>query len=73
MEEIDRHWIQHTYDFIMRNKHYKEETYGGYAINVGAFDIVGALGKPRIMKDGNESLQVVDINRTFKTMMVIWI
>ena len=50
----------------MRNKHYKEENHGGYAINVGAFDIIGSLGKSRIIEDGNESLQTVGLNRDFQ-------
>ena len=65
LEDIDRHWIQHTDDCTMQNKKYKEEDYSGYAINVGGFDIEGALGNPRIMKDGNESLQTMGINTTF--------
>ena len=48
----------------MRNKKYKEENHGGYAINVGAFDIEGTLGNPRIMEDGNESLQTMGLNKT---------
>ena len=38
----------------MRNKEYKKEDHGGYAINVGTFDIAGALRNPRIIEDGNE-------------------
>ena len=34
----------------MCNKQYKEEDHGGYAINIGAFDIAGKLKKPRIME-----------------------
>ena len=65
LEDIDRHWIQHTDDCTMRNKKYKEEDHGGYAINVGAFDIDGTLGNPRIMEDGNESLQTMGLNASF--------
>ena len=65
LEQIDRHWIHHIDDFTMRNKQYKEEDHEDYAINVGAFGIVGALGNPRIMEDGNESLQTMGINPTF--------
>ena len=65
LEDIDRHWIQHTDDCTMRDKKYKEEDHGGYAINVGVFDIEGALGNPRIMEDGNESLQTMWLNTTF--------
>ena len=54
LEEIDRHWIQHIDEFTIRNKQYKEEDRGGCVINVGAFDIVGSLGKRRIMENGNE-------------------
>ena len=53
LEEIDRHQIQHKDDFTMRNTYYKEADYGGYVINVESFDIVGALERPLIMKDGN--------------------
>ena len=63
LKEIDRYWIQHIYDFAIRNKHYKEEHHGEDAINVGAFDIVGALIKPRIMENGNESLQTMGLNK----------
>ena len=65
LDDIDRHWIQYTDDCKMRNKQYKEEDHEDYAINVGAFGIVGALGNPRIMEDGNESLQTMGINPTF--------
>ena len=54
LEEISRHWIQHTYDYDTRNKYYREENYGGYAINMGSFDIEEALGMPRLMEDGSE-------------------
>ena len=50
----------------MCNKKYKEEYHGGYTINIGAFDIAGALGKPRIMKDGNVSLQTMGLNKNFQ-------
>ena len=63
LEEIDRHWIQHADDFKMRNKYYKDENYGGYTINIGFFDKSGELGRPRIMEDGNESLQTMGLNR----------
>ena len=53
LEEIDRHWIQYTEDYDTRNKHYKDEGHSGFAINVGSFDIEGALGRPRLMEDGN--------------------
>ena len=56
MEEIDKHWIQHTDDYDTRNKHYRDEDHGGYAINVGSFNIAGALGRPRLMKDSDKSL-----------------
>ena len=46
-------------------KKYKEEDHGGYAINVGAFDIEGTLGNPRIMEDGNESLQTMGLYASF--------
>ena len=35
LEEISRHQIQHTYDYDTRNKYYREDNYGRYAINVG--------------------------------------
>ena len=56
LEDIDRHCIQHTDDCTKWNKQYKDEYHGSYAINVKAFDIVGALGNPRIMEDDIESL-----------------
>ena len=65
LENIEKNWIQHTDDCTMRNQKYKEEDHDGYAINVGAFDIEGALGNPRIMKDGNKSLQTIGFNTTF--------
>ena len=46
-------------------KRYKEEYYGRYSINVGAFNIEGTLSNPRIMVDGNESLQTMGLNTTF--------
>ena len=61
LEEVDKHWIQHTDDYPTRNRHYKEEDKGGYAINVGGFDIAGKLARPRIMEDGNESLQTMGL------------
>ena len=61
LEDVDKHWIQHTEDYPTRNKHYKEEDKGGYAINVGGFDIEGSLDRPRIMEDGNESLQTMGL------------
>ena len=48
LEEIDRHWIQHIEDYDTRNKHYKDNDHGGYAINV--------VLRPRLTDDGNESL-----------------
>ena len=66
LEQIDRHWIQHIDDFTMRNKQYKEEVHGYYTINVGSFDIVEALGKPRIMDYDNELLQTIDHNTNFQ-------
>ena len=65
LEDIDRYWIQHTDDYTMRNKQYKKEDHGGYAINVRAFDIAGALDNPRIMEDGNKSLHTMGLNTTF--------
>jgi len=56
LEEIGRHWIQHTDDYDTRNKHYREEDHGKYAINVISFDISGALDWPHLVEDGNESL-----------------
>ena len=65
LEDIDRYWIQHTDDYTMRNKQYKKEDHGGYAINVRAFDIAGALDNHRIMEDGNKSLHTMGLNTTF--------
>ena len=65
LEEIDRHWIQHTEYYNTRNKHYKDEDHGDYAINVGSFDIEGALGRPRLMEDGNESLMTMGIQTNY--------
>ena len=49
----------------MRNKHYREDDRGGYAINVGSFDIVGGLGRPRFMEDGNEALLTMGIQNNY--------
>ena len=65
LEDIDRHWIQDTDDCTIRNKQYEEEDHGGYAINVGAFDIAGALDNPRTIEDDNESLHTMGLNTTF--------
>ena len=65
LEDIDRHWIQYTDDYTMRNVQYKEKNHRGYTISVGFFDISGALGNPRIMEDGNESSQTMGLNTTF--------
>ena len=32
-------------------------------MNAGSFDIEGALGRPRIMEDGIESLQTMGLNK----------
>ena len=64
LDEIDRHWIQHTEDYDTRNKHYNDEDHGGYAINMGSFDIEGALERPRLMEDGNESLMSMGMQTT---------
>ena len=56
LEDVDKYCVHHTEDYPTKNKHYKAEDKGGYAINVGGFDIEGSLGRPRIMEDGNESL-----------------
>ena len=66
LEQIDRHWIHHIDDFTMRNKQYKEEDHVCYTINVGSFDIVEALYKPRIMEYNNESLQTMNHNTNFQ-------
>ena len=63
--EIDRYWIQHIYSYDTRNKHYKEEDYGGYTINVGSFDIAGALGRPHLTEDGNESLLLMRMQKNY--------
>ena len=63
LEDIDSHWIQHTDDFIICNKHYKEEDQGGYTINVGSFDITGTLSRSRIIGDGNKSLQTMGVTK----------
>ena len=60
--KINKHWIQHTDDFTMRNKNYKEDDHGGYATNIGSFGIAGALGRYRIIKVGNESLQTIGLD-----------
>ena len=57
LEEIDRHWIQHTYDYDTRNKHCREEDHGEYAINVVSFDISGALDKPRLVITNDGSIK----------------
>ena len=49
----------------MRNKHYREDDRGGYAINVGSFDIVGGLGRPRFMEDSNEALLTMGIQNNY--------
>ena len=65
LEDIDRHWVQYTDDCMLRNKQDKEEDHEGYTINVGTFDIAGALGNPRIIEDGNASLKTMGFNTTF--------
>ena len=64
LDEIDRYWIQHTEDYDTSNKHYNDENHGGYAINMGSFDIEGALERPRLMEDGNESLMSMGMQTT---------
>ena len=61
LEDVDKYWVQHTEDYPTRDKHYKAEDKGGYAINVGGLDIDGSLGRPRIMEDSNESLQTIGL------------
>ena len=65
MEKIDRHWTQHIDDYDTRNKHYREDNNGGYTINMRAFDISGALGRPRLMENGNESLLTMVMQKNF--------
>ena len=62
LEKIDRHWIEHTDEFILCDKHYKDDDQWGYAINVGSFHIEEELEWSRIMEDGNEYLQTMDVN-----------
>ena len=56
LKDVDKNWVQHTEDYPTRNKYYKAEDKGGYAINIDDFDIERSLVRPRIMEDGNESL-----------------
>ena len=41
------------------------EDHGGYAINIEAFDIAGALVNPRIIENINELLQTMGLNTKF--------
>ena len=59
LEEIDRHLIEHTDEFTMRDKHYKDDDQWGYVINVGSFNIKEELEWPRIIEDGNDYLQTM--------------
>ena len=65
LEEIERHWIQHTDDYDTRNKNYRNADHGGYAINARSFDIAGVLGRPRLMKDGNKSLVMMGMQNNY--------
>ena len=65
LKEIDRHWVQHIEDYDTWNKHYKDEDGGGNAINIGFFDIEGALRRPRLMKDRNEFLITMGIQTNY--------
>ena len=47
----------------MRSKYLKDDDYGGYAINVGFYDIIGILGRPSIMKYGNDLLQAIGLQK----------
>ena len=37
LEDIDRNWIQHIYDYTTRSKYFKNEDHGGYAVSIGYF------------------------------------
>ena len=65
LEVFDTYWIQHIEDYDTRNKNYKDEDRGGYTINVGSFDIERALGRPRLMEDGNESLMPMGMQTNY--------
>ena len=65
IEEIDMHWIQHTEDYDTRNKYNKDENHGCYAINIGSFDIEGALERPRLMEYRNESLMMMGMQTNY--------
>ena len=59
LKDVDKNWVQHTEDYPTKNKYYKAEDKGGYAINIEDFNIERSLVRPRIMEDGNESLQTM--------------
>ena len=70
LEEIDKHLIHHTIDYNTRNKYYKNEDHGGYAINVGSFDIAGALRRSHLMKDDNASLLTISIQKNYMDITI---
>lgn len=61
LEDIGRHGVQYIDDFIICNKHYKEEYHGSYVTNVEPYNITGILGWSHIIEDGNELLQTIDL------------
>ena len=65
LEEIDRHWIQHIDDYDTRNKNYRDDDHNGYAITMGSFHIAGALGRPRFIEDGNNSLMTMGMQKNY--------
>ena len=54
-----------------RNKNYKDGDHRGYTINVGSFDIAGALRRSHLMKDDNESLLTISIQKNYMDITII--
>ena len=51
-------------DSNMWNKHYKD-------VDHGSFDILGALGRPCLMKDGNKSLVMMGTQKKYIDIAII--
>ena len=43
LENIENHWLHQIEDYIIRNKHYKDDDKSGYVIILESFDIEGVL------------------------------
>ena len=57
--------MQHTEDYNTRNKYYKDDDDGRYAINFGSFIITEVLRRSRLMEDGNELLLTMDKKKNY--------